>query len=143
MLDAPPDMLRGDASGRVLTILSAPDQGGAHYWLDGGWGSTVCWVTQTRAHSGLDLVVHRQDVGYVTAQLTAQGYHVIRDWLPTSISFRDRSGHEVHLHPVDPTTDGGDDRVLPGNEGTWHYAPPVEGPFMDAASGPPRRTTKF
>jgi len=81
---------------------------------------------QTRAHSDLDLVVHRQDVGYVTAQLTAQEYHVIRDWLPTSIAFRDRSGREVYLHPVDPTTDGGD-RVLPRNEGMWHYAPFVEG----------------
>src|SRR3954452_13775301 len=108
-----------------------------------GGGSTVCWVSRPEHTQRPRPHVHRQDVGYVTAQLTAQGYHVIRDWLPTSISFRDRSGHEVDLHPVDPTTDGGDDRVLPGNEGTWPYAPPVEGPFMDAASGPPRRTTKF
>src|SRR3954447_14642005 len=44
MLDAPPDMLHGDASGRVLTILSALDELGTDYWLEAGGGSTVCWV---------------------------------------------------------------------------------------------------
>src|SRR3954453_3449387 len=43
MLDAPPDMLPGDASGRVLTILSALDELGTDYWLEAGGGWAGCW----------------------------------------------------------------------------------------------------
>lgn len=111
----------------VLTLLSALDGLGVHYWLDGGWGVDCLLGEQTRPHSDLDLVVHRQDVLSVTGHLNAQGHEVIRDWLPTSIALRDGAGREVDLHPVDPTPDGGGDQVLPDGGGTWHYAPPVEG----------------
>jgi lincosamide nucleotidyltransferase A/C/D/E len=111
----------------VLTLLSALDELGVHYWLDGGWGVDCLLGEQTRPHSDLDLVTDRRDVDSVTAYLRAQGYHPVRDLLPTSIAFRDRSGREVDLHPVDRTPDGGGDQVLPDDAGTWHYAPPVEG----------------
>lgn len=114
----------------VLTLLSALDELGVHYWLDGGWGVDSLLGEQTRAHRDLDLVVHRQDVRRVTEHLSAQGYQVIRDWLPTSIAFRDESGREVDLHPVDPTPDGGGDQVLRDDEGPWHYAPPVDGAIL-------------
>lgn len=120
-------MLLGMQTDDVLTLLSALDELGVHYWLDGGWGVDCLLGEQTRAHSDLDLVVHRQDVDHVTAHLYAQGFQVIRDWLPTSIAFRDESGREVDLHPVDPTPDGGGDQVLPEDPATWHYAPPVRG----------------
>jgi lincosamide nucleotidyltransferase A/C/D/E len=109
----------------VLAILTALDEIGAHYWLDGGWGVDCLLGEQTRAHSDLDLVVHRPHLEAVTAYLAGQGYAVIRDWLPTSIAFRDPSGREVDLHPVDPTPDGGGDQAL--TDGTWHYALPVDG----------------
>jgi lincosamide nucleotidyltransferase A/C/D/E len=127
MVNAPPDMIPGMQADDALTLLSALDERGVHYWLDGGWGVDCLLGEQTRTHNDLDLVVHRQDVDDVMRLLNAQGYDVIRDWLPTSIAFRDRSGREVDLHPVDPTPDGGGDQVLPDDEGTWHYAPPVEG----------------
>jgi lincosamide nucleotidyltransferase A/C/D/E len=111
----------------LLTLLSALDELGVNYWLDGGWGVDCLLGEQTRAHNDLDLVVHRQDVVKVTAHLQAQGYQVIRDWLPTALAFRDQKGREVDLHPVDPTPDGGGDQVLPDDEGTWHYSPPAVG----------------
>ena len=111
----------------VLTLLSALDELGVHYWLDGGWGVDCLLGEQTRQHSDLDLVVYRNDLRLVTVHLNAHGFHVIRDWLPTSIAFRDQSDREVDLHPVDPTADGGGDQVLPDDHETWHYAPPVEG----------------
>lgn len=117
----------------VLTLLSALDGLGVGYWLDGGWGVDCLLGEQTRAHSDLDLVIHRQDLHSVTGHLHANGYEVIRDWLPTSIAFRDESGREVDLHPVDPTPDGGGVQVLPGEDGTWHYAPPVEGTIRGRA----------
>ena len=125
-LGVPPEMLSRMESHDVLTLLSALDELGVHYWLDGGWGVDCLLGEQTRPHSDLDVVVYRNDVRRVTAHLNAQGFHVIRDWRPTSIAFRDQSDREVDLHPVDPTADGGD-QMLPGDEGTWHYAPPVEG----------------
>jgi len=107
MVNAPPDMIPGMQADDALTLLSALDERGVHYWLDGGWGVDCLLGEQTRTHNDLDLVVHRQDVDDVMRLLNAQGYDVIRDWLPTSIAFRDRSGREVDLHPVDPTPDGG------------------------------------
>lgn len=115
----------------VLTLLRDLDGLGVHYWLDGGWGVDCLLGEQTRPHSDLDLVVHRQDVQRVRGHLNAQGYEVIRDWLPTSVAFRDESGREVDLHPVDLTPDGGGDQVLPDEAGTWHYSSPVEGAILD------------
>lgn len=113
----------------VLALLIALDGLGMHYWLDGGWGVDCLLGEQTRPHSDLDLVVLREDIHTVTAHLSAQGYELIRDWLPTSVAFRDESGLEVDLHPVDPTPDGGGDQVLPDDE-TWHYASPVYGSIL-------------
>lgn len=110
----------------ACTLLHALDQRGVAFWLDGGWGVDCLLGEVTRQHSDLELVVARTDVDRVHALLTARGYTVIRDWLPTSIAFRDDAGREVDLHPVDLTEDGGGDQVL--EDGTsWHYSAPVEG----------------
>jgi lincosamide nucleotidyltransferase A/C/D/E len=71
-------------------------------------------------------VVPRLELERVRALLVSFDYEVIGDWLPMTIAFRDESGHEVDLHPIDPTADGGGDQVLLDGE-TWHYAPPVDG----------------
>lgn len=109
----------------VLTLLDALDQQHVRYWLDGGWGVDCLLGEQTRPHSDLDLVIPRPELDDVRALLEGRGFAVIRDWLPTSLAFRDEQGRQVDLHPVDPTADGGGDQVLP--EGTWHYAPPAAG----------------
>jgi hypothetical protein len=75
--------------------------------------------------------------------LNAQGYDVIRDWLPTSIAFRDRSGREVDLHPLDPTPDGGGDQVLPDDEERGTTRHPSKGRFEVGLSGARRRRTKY
>ncbi len=110
----------------VIDLLTALDDEGVAYWLDGGWGVDCLLGEQTRAHSDLDLVVPRADLPRVTTVLVARGYSAIRDWLPTSGVFRDAGGREVDLHPVDRTPDGGGDQVLQDGT-TWHYAPPVHG----------------
>ena len=123
-------MLHGMEASDVLELLGVLDDREVGYWLDGGWGVDCLLGEQTRPHSDLDLVVHRQDVHRVTAHLGDQGYQVIRDWLPPSVALRDNSGREVDLHPVDPTPDGGGDQVLPDGRGMWHYEPPVEGTIL-------------
>lgn len=97
---------------------------------------------QTRRHSDLDLVVPRSDLDQIVSHLEADGYQVILDWLPTSLAFRDSSGREVDLHPVDPTTDGGGYQVLPDSEGTWHYSPPVEDSIGDMRCPVPHPRTR-
>lgn len=110
----------------VLTLVSDLDELGVACWLDGGWGVDCLLGEQTREHSDLDLVVDRSDLDRVRNWLEQRGYSVIRDWLPTSIAFRDAAGLEVDLHPVDLTADGGGDQVL--RDGSrWHYSAPVEG----------------
>lgn len=110
----------------VLTLVSAMDELGVVCWLDGGWGVDCLLGEQTREHGDLDLVVGRSDVDRVTRHLKANSFEVLRDWLPTSIAFRDPSGREVDLHPVELTADGGGDQVLQDGS-TWHYSAPVEG----------------
>lgn len=106
--------------------MSVLDEAGLVCWLDGGWGVDCLLGEQTREHGDLDLVVGRADLGRVRGHLERLGYDVIRDWLPTSIAYRDDAGREVDLHPVDLTADGGADQVLEDGS-TWHYAAPVEG----------------
>jgi len=63
---------------------------------------------------------------FADPRVTANGYEVVRDWLPTSLAFREPAGREVDLHPVDPSPDGGGHQLR--QDGTrWHYSPPVEG----------------
>jgi lincosamide nucleotidyltransferase A/C/D/E len=110
----------------VLTLVHAMDELGVVCWLDGGWGVDCLVGEQTREHSDLDLVVGRSDVDRVMGYLEHHGYGAIRDWLPTSIAFRDQACREVDLHPVDLTADGGGRQVLQDGS-TWHYSAPVEG----------------
>lgn len=110
----------------VLELLGALEQQGTYYWVDGGWGVDCLVGGQSRPHSDLDLVLPRAEVVRVRSFLLARGYSVIRDWLPTTIAFRDGHGREVDLHPVDMTTDGGGDQVLEDGT-TWHYSAPAEG----------------
>ena len=110
----------------VLDLLDTLDGLGVRHWVDGGWGVDCLLGEQTRPHSDLDLVVPRPDLDRVRAELVARGYQVLRDWLPTSLAYRHPSAREVDLHPVDPTSDGGGDQVLPDGT-TWHYAAPVTG----------------
>lgn len=96
------------------------------YWLDGGWGVDCLLEEQTRPHSDLDLVVPRAQLEAMAQILSDRGFAVIRDWLPTTIAWRDSAGLEVDLHPVDATPDGGGDQVLQDGS-TWHYGSPVVG----------------
>lgn len=119
-------MLDGVEAVDVLDLLATLDDARIPYWLDGGWGVDCLLGEQSRPHSDLDLVLPRPDLDRTTRLLTERGYTVIRDWLPTTLAFRDASGREVDLHPVDPTADGGGHQVLPDGD-RWHYAPPVDG----------------
>lgn len=110
----------------MLDLLEVLDDRAIVYWLDGGWGVDCLLGEQTREHSDLDLVLARADLDRTRTLLASRGFEVIRDWLPSTIAFRDRQGREVDLHPVDPTEDGGGDQVLLDG-GTWHYSPPVTG----------------
>lgn len=110
----------------VLDLLDAFDDLAVHYWLDGGWGVDCLLGEQTRTHGDLDVVLPRSEVDRVRAILASRGFVVVRDWLPTSLALRDGQGREVDLHPVDLTSDGGGDQVLPDGA-AWHYAPPVVG----------------
>lgn len=119
-------IVRSVEAADVLDLVSALDTAEICYWLDGGWGVDALLGEQTRPHGDLDLVLPRTDLDRVKALLLARGYEVIRDWLPTTLAFRDSSGREIDLHPIDTTPDGGGHQVLEDGT-TWHYAPPVEG----------------
>ncbi len=116
----------------VLDLLSELDGVGVDYWLDGGWGVDCLLGEETRTHGDLDVVLHRDHVSVVRGLLTARGYEVIRDWLPTSLAYRGPAGREVDLHPVDPSPGGGGYQLL--QDGTrWHYSPPVQGSIAGVA----------
>lgn len=107
-------------------LLDELDALGVVAWLDGGWGVDALVGEQTRPHRDVDLVVARDDLSAVRSLLDARGYVELRDWLPTSLAFRDPHGREVDLHPVDPDPDGGGEQLLPDG-GRWRYGPPAGG----------------
>ena len=113
----------------VLDLLAQLDEAGIHYWLDGGWGVDCLLGEHSRPHGDLDLVVPLPELDRLTALLRANGYTILRDWLPTAVAFRDDRGREVDLHPVEMTTDGGGHQVLHDGE-RWRYAPPVSGTIL-------------
>jgi lincosamide nucleotidyltransferase A/C/D/E len=108
-------------------MLERLDDEGIVAWVDGGWGVDALVGHETRPHDDLDLVIDRDAVDSLVAELVAVGFFVERDWRPTAIALRHPDGREVDLHPVVLTQDGGGDQVQRDGVTTWHYGPPVEG----------------
>lgn len=115
-------MLARDA----LSVLTAMEEADVRCWLDGGWGVDALIGRQTRQHTDLDLVVVSTDLAAAQSVLAAQGFAVLRDWLPTSVAMGDGEGREVDFHPVDATADGGGDQLLPDGS-RYHYSAPGVG----------------
>lgn len=112
-------------------VLDVLERAGITAWVDGGWGVDALVGSTTRTHSDLDLVVPLADASAVRRVLADAGYrHVLRDLGRTALALTDDAGHEVDLHWVTPTADGGADQEQP--DGTsFHYGPPVTGTIAD------------
>lgn len=100
---------------------------GVSPWVDGGWGVDALLGYQSRPHADLDIVIPESAVPAAREALTAAGFSVLRDWLPTALAMRHEDGREVDLHPVTPTEDGGGDQQLPPPEPPFHYDAPTTG----------------
>ena len=59
--------------------------------------------------------------------LTAAGFTVLRDTLPTALAMRHEDGREVDLHPITPSEDGVGDQELFPPEPPFHYDAPTTG----------------
>ncbi len=111
---------------QVLGVLDQLAALGCDAWVDGGWGVDALLGRQTRPHGDLDLVIPAATLERVRTALEREGFAVLLDELPSSISFRHPDGREVDLHPVEPTPDGGGDQVQ--RDGSrWHYGAPTTG----------------
>lgn len=96
-------------------------------WVDGGWGVDALLGCQTRPHADLDIVIPESAVPAAREVLTAGGFTVLRDWLPTALAMRHADGREVDLHPITPTEDGGGDQQLFPPDPPFHYDAPATG----------------
>jgi lincosamide nucleotidyltransferase A/C/D/E len=114
-------------SDEVLDVLDQIMAEGIIAWVDGGWGVDALLERQTRHHSDLDLVIDAAAISRFNAVLLAEGFEVVRDWLPTAIAFRHPDGRAIDLHPVELTPDGGGDQVQLDGEKRFHYAAPTSG----------------
>jgi len=112
---------------RVLAVLRLLADAAVNAWVDGGWGVDALLGAVTREHADLDVVVPLPQVDAARAALAGAGYvRLLRDWAPTAVAVADGGGHEIDLHLVVPTADGGGDQALPDG-GRFHYPPPVTG----------------
>ena len=69
---------------------------------------------QSRPHADLDIVIPESAVTTAREALTAAGFTVLRNWLPTALAMRHEDGREVDLPSATPTEDGGgDQRLIP------------------------------
>jgi lincosamide nucleotidyltransferase A/C/D/E len=115
------------AEADLLDVVGLLQKVGVRAWVDGGWGVDALAGRTTREHADLDLVVPLVDLDVVRRVLGEAGYcTVLRDWLPTALALTDGQGHEIDLHPVARTVDGGGDQAQPEG-GSFHYPRPVEG----------------
>jgi lincosamide nucleotidyltransferase A/C/D/E len=112
---------------QVVELVDRLRGEGVTAWVDGGWGVDALVGEQTRPHADLDLVVDVSAIEQLLTVLSAQGFEVIRDWLPTAIALGHPDGREVDLHPVILTPDGGGDQVQRDGVTRWHYAAPTIG----------------
>jgi lincosamide nucleotidyltransferase A/C/D/E len=113
----------------VLELLHTFEYGGVRCWLDGGWGVDALLGRQTRDHADLDLALDAAHLATAERLLTARGFTIQRNWLPTALALRDaegREGREVDLHPLETTADSGGDQILEDGA-RYHYGPPVLG----------------
>jgi lincosamide nucleotidyltransferase A/C/D/E len=80
-----------------------------------------------RCHADLDLVIPESAVPAARWALTAAGFTVLRDWIPTALTMRHEDGREVDLHTMTPTEDGGGDQHLFPPQPPFHYDAPTPG----------------
>ena len=111
----------------VVDLLGLLEAAGVFPWVDGGWGVDALLSYQSRPHADLDIVIPESEVATAREALTAAGFTVLRDWLPTALAMRHGDGREVDLHPVTPTEDGGGDQQLFPPEPPFHYDAPTTG----------------
>lgn len=111
----------------VVELLRVFEAEGVSPWVDGGWGVDALLGYQSRPHADLDIVIPTSAVSTAREVLSAAGFTVVRDWLPTAIAMRHEDGREVDLHPVTPTEDGGGDQQLLPPEPPFHYDAPTTG----------------
>jgi lincosamide nucleotidyltransferase A/C/D/E len=113
----------------VLAVLDLLAAAGADVWVDGGWGVDALLAITTRRHSDLDLVVRLPELATVRQALREAGYdRVLRDWSPVAVALVDRRGHEIDLHLIRPTADGGGDRADQRAQCTGRPGGPGAGP---------------
>jgi lincosamide nucleotidyltransferase A/C/D/E len=111
----------------VVDLLRMFEAAGVSPWVDGGWGVDALLGYQSRPHADLDIVIPQSAVPTARGALTAAGFIVLRDWLPTALAMRHEDGREVDLHAITPTEDGGGDQQLLPPEPPFHYDAPTTG----------------
>jgi lincosamide nucleotidyltransferase A/C/D/E len=75
---------------------------GLRWWIGGGWGVDALVGHQTRVHRDLDLALDVTDATpeLALSALSAVGYRVETDWLPSRVELAASSARWVDLHPL-------------------------------------------
>jgi len=129
-LDRPPSIFDDQwvmTATLVVDLLRLLEAASVSPWVDGGWGVDALLGYQSRPHADLDIVIPESAVPAAREGLTAAGFTVLRDWLPTAVAMRHEDGREVDLHPITPSEDGGGDQELFPPEPPFHYDAPTPG----------------
>jgi lincosamide nucleotidyltransferase A/C/D/E len=120
--------VRGD---QVLHVLDGLLTEETVAWIDGGWGIDALLEQQTRDHADLDLVIDAAAIPGFNTALLAEGFEVVRNWLPTAIALKHQDGRAIDLHPVELTSDGGGDQIQLDGKSRFHYSAPTFGRICD------------
>lgn len=94
-------------SNDVLQIVSWLETAGVAVWLDGGWGIDALVGRQTRPHDDLDLVMALHHVEPAQQILSAVGFALTVDELPTRFVLCDDRERRIDFHPVTFDSEGG------------------------------------
>lgn len=84
----------------VAALMTLLEESGVRVWVDGGWGVDALLGEQTRPHQDLDIAVDQSAVAQILSVLSAHGYQIVHDELPTRVELHDRQQHRVDIHPL-------------------------------------------
>ena len=81
-------------------MLAALDAVGLRWWIGGGWGVDALVGQQTRVHRRRPGTRRTVTPDLALSALSALGYRVETDWLPSRVEFAASSARWVDLHPL-------------------------------------------
>jgi lincosamide nucleotidyltransferase A/C/D/E len=84
----------------VLDVLTCLQDAEVGVWIDGGWGIDALLGEQTRVHDDLDVTILLASSARAAKALSALGFAIVEDELPTRFVVHDDRDRRIDFHTI-------------------------------------------